>query len=78
MAITLDMFEYANDGLAQAAYPTSEEYGPDVCSGGTPTASVSGGGTPASNAFDDNTGTSWTTRYTTRSSSVAQVSVTGY
>lgn len=56
---TLDLFEYASDGAAQAAYPTSELYTGDVIAGGTPTADSYYGTSYPSLACDDNLGTNW-------------------
>ena len=57
MSVVLDNFEYESDEICQAAYVTSDEYGPDVFTGGTVTTSDENPSYPATYAFDDNEAT---------------------
>jgi len=51
MPVELDYCEYSTDADAQAAYVNSDDYGSDICTGGT--ASANQENEPASGAFDD-------------------------
>ena len=75
MAHTRRAFAYigsSEDGVAAVQYVSSNQdvdvplrdrvvatYGSDVCTGGTASAETSGGGTPASQAFNDNNSNAW-------------------
>ena len=60
--IVLDLMEYASDAAAQAAYVSSDSgqsYGPDVMTGGTPTASSTHSTSDPANAVDNDDLTFW-------------------
>lgn len=65
-SVEVDYMEYATDAAAQAAYvssDTSPVYGPDILTGGTPTAESSHPSFPPSNACDDNEASYWQSEY---------------